>query len=820
MIKILKLNKVFNANRSNEICVVNNMSIKLEEKGLVAFFGKSGCGKTTLLNLIGGLDKSNSGKIEIDGKLITSRNVDKIRNEYIGYIFQNYNLEENKSVFDNVAMVLRINGITDSETVNERVMCALENVELEKFAKRRPSSLSGGQQQRVAIARAIVKCPKIILADEPTGNLDEANTIMVMDILKRISRDRLVLLVTHESDLVDVYCDQIIELVDGSITSNVVTENSDNLTVKDKNKIYLGDMKSSESNVGGVKIQFYGEQSLESSIKIIEKDGKLLIYTANDNVKFIDSRSELMVVDEKFEGKKIASAVQSLDMTALTPISHKKSKMFTVLDGIKSGYDVAFKQGRALKKMLILILLIFPIVITLLFSLMNSAVGLEDDLKSMSFNEQVVIAKIRSISHYNILNEVIADPKNEVVGGASYERSFFESNMIDAEFSIGAFMNTESRTCNFSVNELPYTSYEGQVAHGVARPLDDEIVINLGIAEEIIESGLFGSLRNSNQLIGETLTVDYDNYKIVGIANERSDYVYTSYEQAHDVVYNQSFRGFTTQYQAGHNFDLEKGEVVVDYDRLNEELHMVIKEGVTFNCAGQNFIVVDTIGTPESVNDDMLTMLPSSFEKYCGKESLIVADEFYQQLIYNVSETDMAEYRGLNIIIVSENTEEFIKSCKNAGLNISDCNDVIQTWIVFNNNDIWRTVWSVIASVMTLIMSLCIYFVMRTSLMSRVKEIGVYRAIGASRKDLIKNFFIEFVVLFMLTIFIGFMIASSFIWLIMSISPTMITLIYLPFWLWLTIGSGLFALSALCALLPLMLLIIKTPAGILAKYDI
>ena len=193
MIRINGLHKFFNKGKQNEIHVINDVTLDFPEKGMVAIFGRSGCGKTTLLNAIGGLTEYSSGRITIAGSDLSS-STDQIRNRYIGYVFQNYNLNGQESSYENVAAALRLCGMKDEEEINQRVTAALRNVGMEKFAKRAPDTLSGGQQQRIAIARAIVKNPRIILADEPTGNLDEANTVMIMDLLKAISKDHLVLL--------------------------------------------------------------------------------------------------------------------------------------------------------------------------------------------------------------------------------------------------------------------------------------------------------------------------------------------------------------------------------------------------------------------------------------------------------------------------------------------------------------------------------------------------------------------------------------------------------------------------------------------------
>ncbi|MBP3396620.1 MAG: ABC transporter ATP-binding protein [Clostridia bacterium] len=233
MIELKHLHKFFNKGKQNEIHVINDVTLSLPERGMVAVFGRSGCGKTTLLNVIGGLDRFGSGTLTIDGQSIKN-DTDTIRNRYIGYIFQNYNLSKEESCYDNVANALRLCGMADGKEMEERVNAALANVGMEHYAARTPDTLSGGQQQRIAIARAIVKNPRIILADEPTGNLDEANTVMIMDLLKQIAKDHLVLLVTHEANLVDYYCDTVVELQDGAVVSVWQNEGADGFVAKDK----------------------------------------------------------------------------------------------------------------------------------------------------------------------------------------------------------------------------------------------------------------------------------------------------------------------------------------------------------------------------------------------------------------------------------------------------------------------------------------------------------------------------------------------------------------------------------------------------------
>lgn len=243
MISIKNIHKFYNKGKKNEIHAINDVSLELPEKGIVALYGKSGCGKTTLLNIIGGLLKVDEGDVLIYDQSI-SKNTDLIRNKYIGYIFQNYYLNKSETVYENIADALRIMGICNSNEIDYRVMTLLKKVGMEKYSNRLPETLSGGQQQRVAIARAIVKNPEIILADEPTGNLDEKNTIAIMELLKEIGKEHLVLLVTHESRLVDYYCDMVINVLDGSVSNIKKNLEVSDLKIYDSNIIYLGEWKS------------------------------------------------------------------------------------------------------------------------------------------------------------------------------------------------------------------------------------------------------------------------------------------------------------------------------------------------------------------------------------------------------------------------------------------------------------------------------------------------------------------------------------------------------------------------------------------------
>ena len=207
---------------------LKGINLKFRESEFVSILGQSGCGKTTLLNIIGGLDRYTSGDLIINGKStkkFKNRDWDAYRNYKVGFVFQSYNLIGHQTILSNVELALTIGGISKKER-KTRVIKALEEVGLKDHIHKKPNQLSGGQMQRVAIARALVNNPDIILADEPTGALDTKTSIQVMDILKKISKDKLIIMVTHNPELAEKYSSRIIRILDGTITedSNPVNE--------------------------------------------------------------------------------------------------------------------------------------------------------------------------------------------------------------------------------------------------------------------------------------------------------------------------------------------------------------------------------------------------------------------------------------------------------------------------------------------------------------------------------------------------------------------------------------------------------------------
>ncbi|MCM1579240.1 MAG: ABC transporter ATP-binding protein, partial [Ruminococcus sp.] len=206
----------------NTVTALNGVDISFRENEFVAILGHSGCGKTTLLNIIGGLDQYTSGNLVINGvstKQYKDRDWDAYRNHSVGFIFQSYNLIPHQTVLANVELALTISGVSKKER-RQRAVEALEKVGLGDQLKKKPNQMSGGQMQRVAIARALINNPDILFADEPTGALDSETSVTVMELLKEIAADKLVIMVTHNPELAEQYATRIVRIKDGRLTSD------------------------------------------------------------------------------------------------------------------------------------------------------------------------------------------------------------------------------------------------------------------------------------------------------------------------------------------------------------------------------------------------------------------------------------------------------------------------------------------------------------------------------------------------------------------------------------------------------------------------
>lgn len=567
MIKINGLNKFFNKGRSNEIHVINNVSLELPEKGMVAIFGKSGCGKTTLLNVIGGLDSFENGLLTIEDADIR-KNTDELRNKYIGYIFQNYNLNKDETCYDNVADALRLCGISNGPEMEERVNAALSNVGMEKYGKRTPDTLSGGQQQRIAIARAIVKNPRIILADEPTGNLDEANTIMIMDLLKQISKDHLVLLVTHEADLVDYYCDMVIELHDGKVVNVKNNECAGGYTVRDKNDIYLGELEMDELGDSNTQIEYYGDTPDQPiKLKIVNHGGKTYLKVETAGIQILDAYSEVKLKDGVYtQTESVNEISRGIDMSKLPPIKGTTyGRLFNVHSSIKSGYTANFSKNKRGITLLKACMIMFAVVLVFMSSVFGTSISafIEAD-SSYSHNSFYVYTPDGDVSAK--LNGAVGAEGTGIDYTVLYRGTYPSDRTI--RFITGNFEtfpqyeaeNLESNAVFLSTSVAEKLKLVEGRQNDIA---NEEILISTALADRLLEKSTLGYITDYRDLIGlisNSVSIGGKNVRIAGVVESSESAVYLSNVAMAKYVLQSS--NLQVSLDTEHGYEVEPGTAI------------------------------------------------------------------------------------------------------------------------------------------------------------------------------------------------------------------------------------------------------------------
>lgn len=501
MIKAIKIDKHFNRGKKNDIHVINNISLDLPDHGLVVLFGPSGSGKTTLLNVLGGLDRA-SGEIAFNDIKIKGYSMstwDKIRNRHIGYIFQNYMLLENVSIYENIKLTLNMVGITDKEEINKRVEYLLEKVGLKNYKKRKAGLLSGGQQQRVAIARALAKNPDVIIADEPTGNLDSKNTVEIMNIIKTISKEKLVLLVTHEKELATFYADRIIELKDGQIVSDSAnTTEGGSLDLKHDTDIYLKDLESQTVSQDNIDVSVYSDKPFgQIKMRLVLKNGTLYLdidQNTAQKVNLLSDKSEVKLIDDHYKdfGKQEMNLLDSFQFESIIDESkvHKSQPVITW----KHAFKLAFSKiinSTTKRKFLFVGFILAGFLLLIAFGFISRMLILDESL-FMPFDKQYVMvesidtkANLEAIIQHEDSTYVSFRPAFEVKFDTPtyYQDSYMSSPYLSMDYAevvkskdviYGRNIENDNEVLiDYKVFEGDYNEYVRILkAYGIATPLD------------------------------------------------------------------------------------------------------------------------------------------------------------------------------------------------------------------------------------------------------------------------------------------------------------------------------------------------------------
>ena len=808
MIRIEKLNKYYNRHKKNQIHVINDTSLELPDKGLVALLGPSGCGKTTLLNAIGGLDKVNNGKIFIDDKKITTFNTykkDKLRNLKIGYIFQDYKLIDNKSVYDNVAMVLRMIGIKDKSEVKKRVEYILERVGIYRYRYRPCGMLSGGERQRVGIARALVKNPDIILADEPTGNLDSKNTIEIMNIIKSISKDKLVILVTHEVELAKFYATRIIEVVDGKVEKDYQNKNKDNLDYRIDNKFYLKDFKYHEENKdNNINIDMYSDTKEKLNLVIIFKNGNLYIKNKdNDKIEVIDSSSNIELINDNY--KQLDKSVYEkysfdFDKIINNNIKLKYSSIFNIFtifsNGFKKVLDYSF-----VKKLLLIGFFLSSLFVTYSVSnLLGVATVNDKDFIKTNKNYLMLESKKVSVNDYNKYSEM--DGINYVLPGDSNASFNIDTKGYYQTENVGLTIGGSIASTNMiSKDDLIY----GRMPENEHEIVIDKMTYKR--AENIKMVGLYDIERmlDTKVYLGNHIL----EYTIVGITDLESPSIYVDNSQFINIIDNSS-----SDSMFAYGNEKSNGGSVYDYQLYKDKIS--IAKGRT---PDNDYEVI----VNENLKDNF------KLDKYI--DDLKVNGEKLKVVGYYTSSDDINSYfvntntnkyelinNSQNLVIYASDKAKTIKDFKELDRKVIDVYDADKKAYLKENKESMNASL-IVAAIMLGISLVEIILMTRSSFLSRIKEVGIYRAIGVKKTDIYKMFMGEAFAITTLTSIPGVLFMGYCINVISDIKY--VGQNYIMNWgvilLCITI---LYVFNIVISLIPVFNTMRKTPAQILARHDL
>ena len=795
MIKLVNVYKYFNRGKKNEVKAIDNTSIDLPDKGIVTLLGPSGCGKTTLLNSIGGLSRINKGSIYIDGERITKRSVnkiDKIRSLKIGYIFQNFNLLDDETVFDNVSLVLKINGLKDKEEIKKRVNFCLESLNIYRYRNRYANMLSGGERQRVAIARAIVKDPEVIIADEPTGNLDSKNTIEVMNIIKSISRDRLVILVTHERELAKFYSDRIIEISDGKIIKDYENVDNHELDYRLDNKIYLKDIENySNKEVGSAKVEYYSDTTDKVSFKIVVKNDN--IYIESDSLKKIEviNNGNIELIDAHYEkiNKKVYEEF-SFDFNKVkdNKFKEKYSSIYNVVTSTKKGFRKVLNYSFVKK---LLLIGFFTSSLFIMYSVSSIMSTFKIDEKNfVSYNKDYVLLnkKNMSVNEFNNLNNV-----------SNVEYVLPSNGNVQVNFKFNKFLQTSGILESMSGSLASYSKVD-KVINGVKTNGKKEIIIDKMVIDRFLSMGdaKNAGFNTYDNFINEYVYLQNDDmYKIVGISDTNSPSIYVNDSEFVNFIENSL------------NDNSEDG---------SDKLKSYERSSITLTKGSLPVNDYEVI-----VNENMKDMYPldKSIDKKVGDNKLKVVG-YYKSGSENgllVSENTIKNRLILTsdkFVISSSDKDSTISELKSSKYNVVDTyKDSLSNYkrsIEESNRN--KIIYS---SVIVIISLIEIYLIVRSSFLSRVKEVGILRSIGVKRKDIYKMFMGEILSITLISSVPGLIVMGYILYTLSKISVLNIVINWYVVLISLVI---ILVFNTLFGLLPVYKTIRKTPHEILSRNDV
>ncbi len=790
--------------KDQSVNALKGINICFRRSEFVAILGPSGCGKTTLLNIIGGLDRYTSGDLIIDGistKEFKDKDWDNYRNHRVGFVFQNYNLIQHQTVLENVELALTLSGVKKAER-RKRAIQVLEKVGLGDKLKSKPNQLSGGQMQRVAIARALVNDPEIILADEPTGALDSKTSVQIMDLLKEVSKDRLVIMVTHNPDLANKYANRIIRLLDGELIedskpySNKEAEKEIKKHLEKKAKQETKEFKKTEKKKS---MSFFTALAL-SFKNLMTKKGRAIMVSFAGSIGIIGI-ALILAVSAGMTGYIDNMQSQSLSSYPVTVSSialDYDSMMNTIQDGVDTGEndDNAINIYDPSSSLINLgkfnyISSEFIDYVNDYYSNENKRDLLNDYL--ISYASEMRLITHNELSGYNAIN---SDVTTSALTGTT-SALFFEEVKEDYVLSLYDVKGTNAHYPS-NRNEIALVVGDNGLSTTELRNLGIDIVYRTDEGGQLV-------LDEQGQPIIEN--IDYDDiigktYKLLlNDAYYDTDTMLPKYDFSLDSVIDQS--NLETLYNDVNTVELTITCVLIhkedasgsifsngimythdlaDYYRENSKNSAVVQK-VKSDYLNEDGTFIDgmkTFAIDYMVNiSEVSQYLGTQYEDLFRYDSPIKMQQTLKQAL-NVNLTDEeiidlylqvygASDVPSNIYFYAKNFEakDDLIAMLDSWNNSHSENQIVLTDSSAMITDLLGTLVDIIsyvlvafAAISLVVSSVMIGIITYTSVIERTKEIGVLRSIGASKRDIMNVFNAETTIIGLTAGIIGILLAG------------------------------------------------------------
>lgn len=811
---------------------LRNINLEFSKCEFVAFTGESGSGKTTLLNVISGIDTYDDGEMYFKGESTFQYDDDdweEYRRTKIGFVFQNYNLIGHYTVLDNMISALLILGVSKEEAEKKAVKY-LEKVGLKGFEKSRASKLSSGQKQRLAIARALAKETDIIIADEPTGNLDEENTINTMSLLRNISKECLVIVVSHEKRISKFFADRIIEIQDGKIKKDYKNKAAKSYEKADDSNIYLKELTKESIENDRIKINIYRdvdkkEQNenidIKSSVKDNDtgkivlnfawKDGRLYIQNLSDTeVVFEGDESGCQMIDE-VKPQIEMSSIDEIDYSLEKPKASKSAKLSfsEILKMAKENLKLLGKKQAFMAGTLLLVSVLLSVVVADFANRMSIDRG--SVVKSDSHVVTVKLSPVEGV-YSDQLDKAVKDFINKIKQDDKYADIFISAN-CDMSVKYNGYSQLSSSVANLGGYCFLSNKHlkESSLICGKMPANKDEAVVDKWVLENFMksDSAIAPLYKKVDDFVGTTIisVANQLEFKISGVCDtgepdifvEENKLLGLSYSAMNLVSLDEMKKNYADKEGSGIKSDttLKNGRVLA-----RKSIYDKAKMSDTFIFTDERYGTFEIVGY---FSDDIKADYVAN-EQDC--ESIRTAYNAYSKT-FNVYTDDVeGAIKYLKKKASAYRDNYFTASVK------CSYNDQLDKYKEKRKMSVGMK--NIITLSLAGLAFIMIYFSIKSNAVSRIEELTVYRLLGIEKGSILKAYVLEMLLLCTYTVLPATIITSGVIKFMAQVPSLQIKMIY-PWWVVLLLIIIIFMVNIILSVLPVNRIISRPPAELAVK---